>query len=319
MPTSLAKKISLFPLFSNFKKPELAEIAQNCFIKTLFKDEQLFVLGEKRDVFFIVVEGEIGIIRKLGEASQMVEIVNPGEYIAEHALFNPKELHSHTAIAISKEAVVIGLPGKLFPKLSQKTANKLLLNLLPIISDNFSHASNRMMTILQIGQIVGAKITSLETLGTSVLETLLQAIQAQKALIALREHAPHQAKIRAIAGFESTTSILNKMIDLRQDFILETTIERGQTINISETEYLLSKKKVPYVNASVLGIPLTIAGKTIGALLLIDKKDQHSFNTNNEVLLNIIAETITLGIRHAEQTEFQEADRELRREYIEGV
>jgi len=120
MPTSLAKKISLFPLFSNFKKPELAEIAQNCFIKTLFKDEQLFVLGEKRDVFFIVVEGEIGIIRKLGEASQMVEIVNPGEYIAEHALFNPKELHSHTAIAISKEAVVIGLPGKLFPKLSQK-------------------------------------------------------------------------------------------------------------------------------------------------------------------------------------------------------
>lgn len=196
------KKISHFPIFSNFKKTELQIILDNSFTKTLEKNNKLFAIHEKRDVFFIVLEGEIEIERELGESEEIVEIVTEGEYIAEHSLFNPKAMHSHTAKVHSQKAVVLGIPGKLFAKLPLKTAHKLLLNLLPIISDNFSHASNRMMTILKTGEILGRQTKDVGELGNAILKIMLQAIKTNKALIALKIANESQAQIRSLQGFK---------------------------------------------------------------------------------------------------------------------
>lgn len=87
-------------------------------------------------------------------------------------------------------------------------------------------------------------------------------------------------------------------------------------INISEANYATGSKKVKYVASSVLGMPLEMLGQTIGAILLIDKKNNEDFNTNNEVLLKIVSKMVSLGIHQAGIYEYQEAQLELSREYI---
>lgn len=312
----LTEVLKQFPIFGNFKKQELELILQNSFIKTVSKNEHIFLTNEKRDIFFIVIEGEIAILRKLGQATQIVEIVTKGEYIGEHALFSPHDLHSHTAVTYSKKATILGLPGKRFQKLPSQIGYKLILNLLPIISDNFSHASNRIMTVLQIGQILSQNIPTVALLGEAILKILLQAIRAQKALIALRESDPTKVKIRAISGFNQKSIIINQTISLHQDAILKSIIAYGKSLNLMENDNLFKTRQSSYAKNSLLGRPLKVAGNSIGALLLIDKLEARSFNTNNEVLLNIIGEMVALGIYQAQQKEFLEAEQELKREYI---
>ena len=112
------KTIKQFPLFSSFTKGELDEILEHGTIKQLKEHEALFSIGDKRDIFFIVIDGKIAIMRQLGEVSQIIEIVTKGEYIVEHALFDPKAVHSHGGIAYSGAATVLNLKGTAFQKLS---------------------------------------------------------------------------------------------------------------------------------------------------------------------------------------------------------
>lgn len=313
---NLVKKIKEFPIFAGLKNNQLKEIVSNSFAKNLIADEKLFLINEKRDIFFVVVEGEIAIIRQLGQLNQVVEIVNQGEYIAEMALFNPQQYHSHSAQANSKHALVMGLPGKLFPKLSLPTRYQLLLNLLPIISDNFSHASNRIMTILQIGETLSTQVGDVAVLGKTILHTLLQAIQAEKALIVLGNRNSTSAQVRATYGFKPKEDPLDKNILLKKDYILKTVFQKGEAVNVPKSEYLKHPKLIKYINGSVLATPLSVLDKTIGAIILINKSENRNFNTNNEVLLNTTAKMASLGIYQSQQFELKQAEQELHREYI---
>lgn len=314
--SSLSTQLKKLPIFANFKTAELQEIIKNSFVKTLAKGEHLFMTNEKRDIFFILLAGEIGIVRKLGQSSQIVEIVTGGEYIAESALFDFKNKHSHTADVYSEKAVVLGLPGKLFPKLALPTRYKLLLNLIPLVSDNFSHASNRILTILKVGELLSTDITDIEILGTAILETLLQAIRANRALLVLTQADGQHAAVMASAGFKSPEAINNRMIDLAADPIVGQIIKEGKNVTLAQVDYLLQAKKVDYVTQSALGVPLPVLDKTIGALVLIDKKDNLNFNTNNEVLLGIIAKLVSLGLYQARQWQNQQAEDELKQKYF---
>lgn len=309
------KQLKRFPIFVAFKKRELEEIIRNSSIKTLTEGEVLFTVNEKRDLFYIVLEGDIAILRELGSVSQPVEIVTKGEYIAEYALFDPKKKHEHSAIAHTKNTRILVLQGKRFKKLTSATRYKLLLNLLPIIADNFSHASNRLITLLEVGKIIGIHNQSVTEMATKILAVVLKAIRAERGLIALRDIDPEKIEIIATCNFDPKNDLSGKILSADEDPIVGSIINSGKEIILGASEYLTSNKKVPYINASVLGMPLT-SSATIGAVVLIDKMDSQGFSTNNEVLLNIIAHMITLGLQHAQERAYQRAQQELKQEYI---
>lgn len=311
------KQLKSIPIFADFKQNELKEILLNSFTKTLNEKESVFDIDQKRGDFFTVLSGRIAIARQFGLTKQIIEIANPGEFIAEHSLFDPKSKHTHSAQVYSKKAVLLVMPGKLFRKMPESIKYKLLLNLLPIISDNFAHSSNRIMTIFQIGQIVSAHNLNSEELSREILKILLTGISAQKALVALRETDADKIKIISINADNFNNDGVKKMINLNDDYLMENIIRQGHKINLSTSEYLSNKKyQVDYIDRCVLGLPLTINQKHIGAILLIDKKNKEEFSANNEVLLDITAKMVALRFYQARQMEIKQAEEELKREYI---
>jgi CRP-like cAMP-binding protein len=310
------KEIKKFAVFANFKKKELLEILKNSFTKTLSPKENLFTVGDKRDTFFIVLAGKLAILRQLGQTSQVVEIVTAGDYIVEHALYDPQSKHSHTLQAYGKGARVLAIPAKLFRKLPDGLKNKLLLNLLPIISDNFSHASNRIMALFQIGQNLGNKVLEINDLGQTILNILMSAIRAKKSLIALQEANPKKIRIIATWGFAHKNDPKGKVISLKDDDIFRAIIKQGKVMNLAPDKYFLRRKKLDYILHSVLGMPLQISDQNFGGILLIDKKSKSGFNTNNEVLLNIVAQMAALALYQAREQEIKKVEQELKRKYI---
>lgn len=311
-----AKTLKQFPLFSSFTKGELDEILEHSTIKQLKEHDVLFTIGDKRDTFFIVIEGKVAIVRQLGEISQIIEIVTKGEYIVEHALFDPKASHSHTGIIHSQSAVVLNLRGTDFQKLSLDTRYKLIRGLMPIISDNFSHASNRIMTISQVGQLLGNIGIRVRDLGESILHILLEAIHAQKGMIVLQKADPTRASVVATVGFASNHDLLYQTLTIADDQFLDAVIFQGKLVNMTPAQYLVSSKKVDYVSQSILGAPLIVSSSRRGVLFLIDKNDIEGFSANNEVLVNIVAQMVSFGLHYTQHREIQEAEKELQREYI---
>ena len=311
-----SKDIKNFPIFSLFNKAELEEIVQLTTVTSLDRGQELFKKGAKRESFYIILEGEIAIVRHFGHTSQIVEIATAGEYIAEYALFDPRQTHDHTALSHTTHSSILELKGEQFKKLALETRYKLLLNLLPIISDNFSHASNRLMALFYLGQTLGTLMQNTRLMGTHILKIVLDAIRAKKAFIAMNE--PDSAKIHIIATFNfgPKNDIAGKTFLIENEPILYPIIKNKKHLVLSTKDYLMSNKKVPYITSSVIGLPLPIGEDIIGAIVLIDKIEGNGFSANNEVLLNIIAHMVALGLHHAKEREIQLAEQELKHKYI---
>lgn len=306
--------IKQFPIFKKFAKDELQALLEISQEKALARGEKLFSAGDARNVFFIVLKGKVAILKKLGESEETVTLVTAGEYIAEQALYDPKSKHSHSAQAQEDESIVLALPVKNAKKLNSSITFKLLQNLLPLVSENFAHASNIILTLERIGALMG-RFSRVEELGIAILESLLEPISASRAIIVLKEADARSIKVRAALGF-ANSSILNKSILIEDDFIFERVIKKNELVNIREADYMTGGKKVPYADKSVLCAPLAIGEHTIGAITLIDKKKSGGFTANNEVLLSIVAQMVSFGINHAKQLEIREGEIELKREYV---
>lgn len=304
-----------FAIFKKFTKDELQKLMETGKEKTLAQGEKLFSAGGARNVFFIVLKGKMAILKKLGASEeQTVTLVTAGEYIAEQALYDPKSKHSHSAEAREDQSVVLALPVKDIRNLQPNSAFKLLQNLLPLISENFAHASNIILTLEHIGALIG-RYERVEEMGTEILKTLLEPIFASRAIIVLKEADGRTGKVRAAIGF-ANNSLLHKTILIEEDFIFNQVIKKNELVNVREADYMIGKKKIPYIEKSILAAPLSIGNHIIGAIALIDKKKDGGFTANNEVLLSIVAQMVSFGINHAKQLEIREGERELKQEFV---
>ncbi len=307
--------IKQFAIFKKFTKDELQKLIGIGKEKTLAQGEKLFSAGDARNVFFIVLKGKVAILKKLGASEEeVVTLVTAGEYIAEQALYDSKSKHSHSAEARENQSVVLALPIKDIKKLQLNCAFKLLQNLLPLISENFAHASNIILTLEHIGALIG-RYARIEEMGTEILKTLLETISASRAIIILKEAGGRTGKVRASIGF-ANNFMLHKTIFIDDDFIFNQVIQKNELVNIREADYMIGKKKIPYIEKSVLAAPLSIGNHTIGAIALIDKKKDGGFTANNEVLLSIVAQMVSFGINHAKQLEIREGELELKQEFV---
>lgn len=308
-------RLKKFPIFRGFTTDELEMFMQDARERILRRGDELFRAGQARDTFFIILEGEVEIVKKLGEAREVVTIASSGEYIAEETLFGKSSKHSHSGFARSENVRILEIKRRAFEKLPERARLTFVLNLLPLISENFAHASTVIVALSKIGSLLGEKTQTVAFLGERMLSILMEPTKAERGIIFLVEGDPRSIKMRAVAG--SLASIyLNKTISLNNDFIAERTIQKGETVNMRESEYLPSSRKVMYAVRSILGVPLKVGGRQIGAILLADRKGEGGFTPNDEALLSIVAHTVGLAIHHAEHAEIQEAESELKREYV---
>src|SRR5437870_2163203 len=81
--------IGQVPLFASLPQGEIYHLAETLRQMTIAPDTILFHEGDYGDRFYIVLEGEIEIVRALGTVDErLMAVRGPGEFVGEMSLFN---------------------------------------------------------------------------------------------------------------------------------------------------------------------------------------------------------------------------------------
>jgi sigma-B regulation protein RsbU (phosphoserine phosphatase) len=87
--------ISEFPLFSKLPQSEIRHLASSLQAREVEQDRLLFAEGEEGDHYYILVDGEVEIIKALGTADERLLAVRPsGSFLGEMSLFSPDNRHT---------------------------------------------------------------------------------------------------------------------------------------------------------------------------------------------------------------------------------
>lgn len=298
-------RLHAIPLFSDFTGAELTVIAQLASERAVSAGEALFKPGDARRTFVILLSGQAQILGVYGNEVQVFSILEPNDYIVEVALVDPTLKHEHSCQMLV-DGSVLEVDGKLFadfrkrvPDRANRIYGKIILNL----TDRLHHANNKLMTIYMTGKIA-ATYGNLDHLSDMLLDTVLGITQAKRALFATYSSLEDKVIIRDAKGYKNDQEIRNLQIRLNSDPILGTLYRVPRELSVNEEQYHQEKSlHTAYASRNMLGAPLVVRDRVIGAILLGDKEGHRTFSHNNEILLNIIARQIALLIVTAEMGE----------------
>lgn len=90
------------PLFASLPSSELAHLAATLRTVEVQPDALLFLEGERGDSFYLVVGGQVQVIKALGTAEErVVGLRGPGEFIGEMSLLNREGLRTASVRAVT--------------------------------------------------------------------------------------------------------------------------------------------------------------------------------------------------------------------------
>lgn len=291
-----AQLLTQLPVFHGLTNEEAAALAGLCTLRTIRQGDVLFRPGDSRSAFFVVYAGQIRITRLLNDEVQTLALLDPYDFAVESALVDPNLKHEHTGEA-AEESQVVEIDGKQFRTFRQQyphIANQMFQQIILNLSERLHHANNKLGTIYATGKIA-AGYSNLENVTDLLLTTILGIIRAKRALFALYKPREGKAVIRQAMGYGNDQAMRNLTVPLHSDPLLGAMYNTGAGVVISEHEYKRDKTlHTPYASRNMLGAPLQVGGRMVGAILLGDKLGEASFSHNNQILLDIIARQIVL-------------------------
>lgn len=300
--TKILEKI---PVLAGLSTPELDALSKIITVKKYKKGEVLFEQGDIRKSFFIVLSGKVHVYRMFNDEVQTLAILGKNNFNVESALTNPKFKHGHSS-EVTEAGDMIEILGKDFLRLADdypKIANKIYGNIIANLTERLHHANNKLVTIYSTGKIAST-YTDLDNLTELITTTILKIIKAKRALFAFYRPKEGAVSIIQARGYPSDQRIKNLKIDLFKDPLLGLMYKTRREIIVTREMYRKKAAlRVAYSSPGMMGVPLQIGDRVVGAILLGDKEDMADFNYNNQILLNIIARQIVLPIAMAESAE----------------
>ncbi|MDZ7798964.1 MAG: cyclic nucleotide-binding domain-containing protein [Patescibacteria group bacterium] len=307
------KELKKITLFKNLKPDELAEIAKISKIKETKKDQELFKAGDKRQEFFIVLSGFLRISREIRDEKQTLAFMSTNNFAVESSLVDPKLKHSHFGEIIEAGKILI-IKGKDFIKLRNTNpdlTNKIYGNILKNLTERLHHANNKLLTVYSTGRIAST-YANIYNILSLILESILTIIKANQAFFVLFKPLQNKAVIQEATGYKKNQEIKNLNISLDKDPFLYEIFKSGEDIFIDREDFKKDKKwHLPYLKNSALGVKVKAGKDILGAIVIVDKKEEN-FSYNNQILLNIISRQIASAISTAERLE----NGQHKREYI---
>ncbi len=295
------KIIQNIPVFYGLSEPELQIISKIITVKKYKKGELLFENGESRRSFFIVLSGQIHIYRVFSDEVQTLAILGKNNFAVESSLHDPRLKHNHNC-EVTEAGDMIEIRGRDFIKMSEdypQIANKVYGNIISNLTERLHHANNKLVTIFSTGKIAST-YDDLDNLTELILNTILQIIKANKALFVIYQPEVGLAKIHDARGYNNNQRIKNLKIDLFKDPILGQIYRTKRELVVTKEMYRRRRSFITAYSAkSMLGVPLLVGDRAVGAILLGDKDRNRDFSYNNQILLGIIARQIVLPIAMA--------------------
>ena len=99
--------IARVPLFANLPETEIRFLGENLRQRRLAQGTFLMVEGDYGDLFYIVLEGQVEIVKAMGTPDQRrLNMHGPGEYVGEMSLLNRTGLRTASARAVTSIKVL---------------------------------------------------------------------------------------------------------------------------------------------------------------------------------------------------------------------
>ncbi len=296
--TKILQKI---PVFEGLSEPELQVVSKIITVKKFKKGEVLFEQGEPRRSFFIVLSGQVHIYRIFSEEVQTLAILGKNNFAVESSLTDPKERHGHNC-EVTERGDMIEIRGKDFLKMSEdypQITNKVYNNIIANLANRLHHANNKIVTIYSTGKIAST-YDDLDHLTDLIISTILQIIKAKKAIFALYHPEEGKVTIYDARGYSSNQKIKNLNINVFKDPVLGQIYRSKRELMITKAMYKRRKNlRTAYSSQTMLGVPLLVGDRVVGAILLGEKDRSRDFSYNNQILLDVIARQIVLPIAMA--------------------
>lgn len=297
--------IASIPYFQALSPEEQSALAGITSIRAIPRGTALFRPGEPRKTFLIVLSGQVHVYSLFNGEIQTLALLEPGDFAVESALVNPDLKHDHYG-EMEADGEVLEIDGKAFtrfqtsrPAIASAVYGQIVLNL----TERLHHANNKLVTIYTTGKIAST-YDNLDNLSELLLTTILSIIKAKRGIFVLYKPLEGKAVIREAVGYGNSQQMKNLDILVSSDPILGEMYTTNNEISITEDMYKNDNRlHTRYASKSMLGVPLAIGQKVIGAILLGGKENAKAFSVNNRVLVSIIARQVVSVIGTAEMLE----------------
>jgi len=135
------------PLFSTLPDEELSALASSLHEHSYSAQTVLFEEGQPGDRFYIVVEGEIAIVKAKGTTNErLIGIRGPGEFVGEMSLLNPDGLRTASAV-VYKDAKTLEMSRAEFDELLHRKPT-IVYEMLHVLSNRLNEAHNKTIADL---------------------------------------------------------------------------------------------------------------------------------------------------------------------------
>lgn len=294
--------IALFHDLSDEERKELSTLAT---VRAIKKGDALFSTGDTRSAFFVVLSGQVHVYRVFEGEVQTLAVLDRGEFAVESALVDEGAKHEHNGEALT-DGEILEIEGKkflAFAKQKPEMANRIYGRIIANLSERLHHANNKLVTLYSTGKIA-ATYAEIDHLADLILTTILATITAKRAVFALFKPLEGKIDMLEAKGYDNDQAIKNLDPSLGSDPLLGAIYRTRQNLRIGKEQYDAAKDlHTEYASPTMLGVPLYVRDRVIGAILLGDKEGDEGFSHNNEILLSIIAKQIVLAVITAEQSE----------------
>ncbi|GEM_PF-4470799 len=312
--------LSQLPLFLNIQDDELLALEQLAKEMTINEGEFLFHAGEGRNFLYVILEGKIKVFDP-AESDESIAIIEKGYPVSEEALMDVPGVHSKSAQSIG-HSMVLALSSSAFKGFMvqhPRGAAQILKNIAEMLAQRLKSSNRRIITIYRIGKILSDSTTRKNTtqLTEKILTTILLAIKATKGIIVIFNK--HTQKYEAPANYGYPTKDLAGIVNLlASNPSFKTIMGNKKTMVITGEQEIHTHAMELLGSQSLIISPMT-NDETFGAIILGDKKDPHGFSTRNETLLSIISKEISFALAEANLLSEKQAEKDLKRVYIEGL
>jgi len=316
----MSKELSFegIPIFVELRKEELDKIKLLVSLNTYPAGEVIFKEGVAGDAFYVLYSGEVKIsklIDKKEEREKVLAKLSPGEFFGEMALFDDRPRSASAVATVQSKVLLIKREDfKGLLKRETQIASSLLSSIIRIISGRLRETNLELVTIYETGKIVGS-VHNLDDLIWMILLRVAETIGAEKGLFLLTNEVSAEIEVKASLGIEE--SALKSFPLSEKRGILKLIMEENQSIvsnNFAEDSRFKETKRLGYEDRHLLGVPLRVKDKTIGAILLSKKSSE--FTSGNLILLSTVASQVANAISYAQMKVEEEARQRLKRVYI---
>lgn len=170
------KKISDITLFAKLGTDEINDLSRISQIKQLKEGEVIFREGDTSKNIYFLLEGKIGITKKISSGSKTIAILRKGDIFGEMALFENAP-RSANAIVL-EQSEILDINGEEFERfLSDKPQESfsILMKIIAISSSRLRNMDRYFTTVYEIARSLGT-CADMESLVGVVLEHLSKSL-----------------------------------------------------------------------------------------------------------------------------------------------